>query len=452
MAKFARAKQRNRSISRQAIEPLERRVLLSTVVVNTTIDGVFPPSTGLVSLRSAIATANGSSTPTTITFDPKVFATQQTIALNGSALDLTNSPATTITGPSSGVVINAGGHSRVFTIEPGKTASLTGMTITGGQGDNFRVYTGGGIYNAGNLTLTDVTVTGNASLGDGGGIESSYIGQSSITLVNVTISGNSAGPADGNGGGGLRADGQAYLYNVTISGNTSPAGAGGVSFGQGTCTIVNTIVAGNHITGGSGPDVSGGFNSLGYNLIGITDGSTGFNASDLTGTAAKPLDPKLSPLGNYGGPAQTMALLPGSPAINAGWNALAVDGNGNRLATDQRGFPRIYGPAVDIGAYEAQPPELAGDVNHDGTVNLADLLILTRDFGKSTAVGEGGDLNGDGTVNLADFLILTRNFAKSATPAASASSAAGQTATTTPGKSPARVSVRRTTLAACLAG
>ena len=62
---------------------------------------------------------------------------------------------------------------------------------------------------------------------------------------------------------------------------------------------------------------------MGNNLIGKTDGSSGWVSSDLTGTIAAPLNPLLAPLGNYGGPTQTMALLPGSPAIDAGNNALA---------------------------------------------------------------------------------------------------------------------------------
>ena len=87
----------------------------------------------------------------------------------------------------------------------------------------------------------------------------------------------------------------------------------------------------------------------GNNLIGKTDGSSGWVGSDLTGTVAAPLDPLLAPLGNYGGPTQTMALLPGSPAIDAGNNALIPAG----VTTDQRGLPRIVNTVVDIGAFES---------------------------------------------------------------------------------------------------
>ena len=75
-------------------------------------------------------------------------------------------------------------------------------------------------------------------------------------------------------------------------------------------------MAGNTAT--TAPDVDGTFASQGDNLVGATNGSTGWTGSDLTGTAASPLDPLLAPLGNYGGPTETMALLPGSPAIGAG--------------------------------------------------------------------------------------------------------------------------------------
>ena len=96
---------------------------------------------------------------------------------------------------------------------------------------------------------------------------------------------------------------------------------------------------------------------LGNNLIGKTDGSSGWVSSDLTGTIASPLNPLLAPLGNYGGPTQTMALLPGSPAIDAGNNALIPAG----VTTDQRGLPRIVNGTVDIGAFESSGFTIAVD-------------------------------------------------------------------------------------------
>jgi hypothetical protein len=97
--------------------------------------------------------------------------------------------------------------------------------------------------------------------------------------------------------------------------------------------------------------VSGSITSLGNNLIGITDGSSGWVANDLTGTAASPKDAKLASLADNGGPTQTVALLLGSPAIN---NGTATSGNVHLVVptTDQRGFGRVG--ATDIGAFEVQ--------------------------------------------------------------------------------------------------
>jgi hypothetical protein len=115
--------------------------------------------------------------------------------------------------------------------------------------------------------------------------------------------------------------------------------------------LKNAIVTNNTVSSGNGPDLNGSFISQDYNLIGNTSGATftGTTTHNITNVNAL-----LGPLANNGGPTMTHALLPGSPAINAGSNALAVDQNGNALITDQRGvgFPRIIGGTVDIGAFE----------------------------------------------------------------------------------------------------
>ena len=117
----------------------------------------------------------------------------------------------------------------------------------------------------------------------------------------------------------------------------------------------------------------------------------------------------LAPLGDYGGPTQTLALLAGSPALDHGSNALATTAG---LTTDQRGLARVFNGTVDIGAYEAQPPAVAGDVNHDGTTGFADLLLLAQHYGSAQPVFEGGDLNGDGSVGFADLLLLAQNYGR----------------------------------------
>jgi hypothetical protein len=96
--------------------------------------------------------------------------------------------------------------------------------------------------------------------------------------------------------------------------------------------------------------------TLGHNLD--SDGTSGFvNGAngDLVGTVASPIDAKLSPLQDNGGPTLTMALLPGSPALGA---AACSDAEGAPLTVDQRGFPRPHVTGCDIGAFENQAPTL----------------------------------------------------------------------------------------------
>ncbi len=260
----------------------------------------------------------------------------------------------TAAGEAGGVLDNSG------------TTNLLNSTVSG----NTAASSGGvGTDHYGTTTMTDCTVSGNAASGNAGGVGTD---NSSTTMTDCTVSGNSSVS-----GGGLYTDnnGAATLTNCTVSGNaardnggglyntsggmttltddTVSANSAGISGGgldnlDGTVTIGNTILAKN-TAATSGPDALGTVDSLGTNLVGETDGSSGWVASDLTGTSAQPLNPLLAPLGNYGGPTQTMALLPGSPAIDAGNNALIPVG----VTTDQRGLPRIVNGVVDIGASES---------------------------------------------------------------------------------------------------
>jgi hypothetical protein len=189
----------------------------------------------------------------------------------------------------------------------------------------------------------------------GGGI----LNQGVATVINSTISGNSASL-----GGGLAGDpggGNVSIINSTISGNSASTAGGGLH-ASGTVNVRNTIIAGN--TSPSSPDVRNAFVSQGNNLIGASDGSTGFTNgvnNDKVGTVASPLNALLAPLGNYGGPTQTFALLPGSPAIDAANNCVTDvahcgDANIPQLTTDQRGagFNRLVNTTVDIGAFESR--------------------------------------------------------------------------------------------------
>ena len=246
---------------------------------------------------------------------------------------------------------------------------LTGSTVSG----NSSVGGGGGIINSsGGVTLISSTVSSNTSGTFGGGISSAG---GSISLLNSTVSGNQSGTD----GGGINAiNSSVALINSTVTGNSTSGSGGGINmfdvFSAPPITIENSIVAGNfqdRTTSNAGtpndliPDPDSVL-TINHSLIGVTDGHTITGGNNFTGTAAAPLDPMLGPLSDNGGPVLSHALLSGSPAIDAGDNALAVDANGIALATDQIGQPRLFdgnddGTAtVDIGAFEDQEVRTAG--------------------------------------------------------------------------------------------
>ena len=280
-------------------------------------------------LRSAINAAELATGPVTIIFANSLSGA--TITLNSV---LTISQSVTISGLGAANLAISGNHAtEVFDVASGVTASIAYLTIENGSAGD-----GGGIDNNGTLTLSNSTLAGN-SASSGGGI----LNYGTLTLSNSTLSGNGASyygggilnygtlmlsnsTFSGNGasyyGGGILNYGTLMLSNSTFSGNSASYTGGGILNG-GTLTLQNTIVAGN-TAGFGGSDISGTVNSLGNNLIGQTDGSSGWIVSgpsaDLTGTSGSLLDPKLDPLGlqNNGGPTQTIALETDSPAIDAG--------------------------------------------------------------------------------------------------------------------------------------
>nr|MCU0756673.1 hypothetical protein [Xanthomonadales bacterium] len=296
---------------------------------------------GAGSLRQVIADACAGST---ITFAPGV----STVSLTSGELVINKN--LTIQGPGANLLtIDANNTSRVFFIDPAVTASeISGVTITRGNGVGAVLSgRGGGILVRGVLTLRNSVVTANSAGTIGAGISVGgpsaepgtllllqslvsantglgiQLAGGTMTLENCTVSGN-------NGIGISRATGSATIRSCTVTGN---AGVGISSLGGGT--FGNSVVFGNN------PDVALA-TSAGNNLIGTTGFSVTIQLTDLLG-----VNPRLSALGNYGGPTPTFALLPGSPAINAGNNSGAP-------STDQRGIARPQLDIVDIGAFESR--------------------------------------------------------------------------------------------------
>jgi hypothetical protein len=214
-------------------------------------------------------------------------------------------------------------------IENGGGMTLTHSQVSGNVGEY-----GGGIHNVGGLDVTDSTIAGNTARRIGGGIQNEYSSTAlngTLRLNNVTIANNKAGEKsqDEAGGGGIA--------------NKKPA----------TTKIANSILAGNSDASGKAPECRGTMLCVGYDLVQNPAGCKvrGNQTGNVLGQPAK-----LGPLANNGGPTQTMALLPGSPAIDAANPAPPGSGHGACEKTDQRGKTRpIAGagkPICDIGAFE----------------------------------------------------------------------------------------------------
>jgi hypothetical protein len=298
-----------------------------------------------------------------------------TIALSTGELLVDKS--ITIHGPGSGnLTVDCNLSSRGFYVSSGVTATIAGLTITNGnaQGDALTT-SGGGIYNDhATLEIDKCTLSGNYAGRAGGGIYSDGSnGSATLTVTNSTVTGNWAAVpgSEGIGGGIYSEAGTLTVSNCTFGGNFAWHEVAGSIYNGGTATIGNTIFK----TTGFGANIvnNGAATSNGYNLSDDDGGGVLTAMGDQINT-----DPMLGPLQDNGGSAFTHALLPGSPAIDAGKNFAAG-------STDQRGsgFARTFddasianangGDRTDIGAFEVQPPtpSYAGRVqppiNPDGT-------------------------------------------------------------------------------------
>jgi hypothetical protein len=282
----------------------------------------------------------------------------QTIALTSALPDLTTN--ITIDGSSltSHVQISGANAYRVFNITGG-TIVLTHLDIINGNNDgnnggggiknagtltiNYSTLAnnhsgpgfsgGGGIYNDGLLTVNNSTFSNNSAVGSAGGI---FNANGTLTVNNSTFSGNSASDS-GSSGGGIANGDILIVNNSTFSGNSAGNGGGGIGDFGGTVTLRNTILANN-----GGKDCSGTIATALNNLIQTTATACGLT-NGINGNKIG-VNPLLGALANNGGLTQTLALLTGSPAINAGDAATCI-------STDQRGTARAG--VCDIGAFEA---------------------------------------------------------------------------------------------------
>jgi hypothetical protein len=372
----------------------------------TTFQVTTLADSGPGSLRQAVLDANAATGPDTV-----VFAATGTITLTSGEITITDDLV--VNGPGAGALTVSGNdQSRIFNVFNAVEAVLSGLTLTRGHTDGD----GGAVTAGGTFTLLNCVVSDSSAAERGGGVFTS----GHARVAGSTISGNAA-----HNGGGI------YFYGFgdpiveasTVSGNTAQSSGGGISFRYGNASILNSTVSGNTARFGGGISLeSGGSGDPGtYILIrlttvagntalvrggGIDDGVTDQNGAEIdhsilangvpedvpsslftvnyslieeTGLIFGSnniigVDPLLGPLANNGGPTFTHALLPGSPAIDAGNPAIP-----DPPPTDQRGFARIYGPAIDLGAVEAQPLDVVAvpTLSQIGTLLLSALLVAT---------------------------------------------------------------------------
>jgi outer membrane protein assembly factor BamB len=290
-----------------------------------------------------------------------------------------------------------GDHSNRI-IEVAAVAEVSGVTLQNGSWD-----WGGGIFNSGFLTIKNSVITGHSSC-QGGGIVNLSTGH--LTLVDVTIAHNSAGQLgqcapNTISGGAISNYGAADLTNVTISHNSASGSGGGIHHNGGAITLTNVTMVGNSAVGNGGAIYQTGgtltiasstlagnaaqngaalhgvatvrasifaMSPTGGNCAGGVVTSRGDNISDDTTCVTtstvlndrNSTDPRLGRLANndanlgqapptatYNGHRQTMALQPGSPAIDGVvYNACPPPD------TDARGVSRPNGTRCDVGAFE----------------------------------------------------------------------------------------------------
>jgi hypothetical protein len=232
---------------------------------------------------------------------------------------------------------------------------IDATSITDNRAD---LQSGGGILIQNKTTISNSLVANNWADDSGGGIA----GSGEVDIIQTTVSGNSAIL-----GGGISLEGLTKVRHSTIAKNIGRSSGGGINriTTNGAFTLENSLVTGNANSLGTPDDVAGVINSS-YSLIGI--------GAEFLG-----------PLADNGGPTKTHALLPGSPAINAG-EPTSVGGENGVPIFDQRGepFTRVFGGRIDIGAFEAQSlivdtlvDENDGDYSH-GDFSLREAIELAN--------------------------------------------------------------------------
>ncbi|MCB9951704.1 MAG: VCBS repeat-containing protein [Planctomycetaceae bacterium] len=487
---FHTSRRRKRAVLTHRLEFLEDRTLLAAFTVDTLFDtpdaspgdGVAEDAMGRKTLRAAIDEAEALPGADSISI---VVSGTITRTFGSAGFIITEDLSISATGADE-LIYDASGSGFVFRIFSTATVDMSGMTLTGGSTGDFIGGSGIGIL-GGNVTLTEMAIVGNSRTdvsggGIGFGTDFTMGGASgSLTIVDSLIAGNTA-----SGGGGIsigNGAGPVLIVNSTISGNTVTTDGAGIHYTQGNGSSLetrNVTITANHIDSDGATQIGGGIYVQGSvssmevlptlkNTIvaGNLHGSTTITPDDINGSGLAAMAPYvnvassntligdaatsggltngvnanivgvggtgtivtstiLDTLADNGGRTATHRLLPGSPAVNAGSNALAIAPNSTTLMFDQRGtgFDRILVGTVDIGAYESTfagtPPVVEDVIVFDDSsgrwkVGISDGSSFTWMNGPKWSAAAGwqtfsGDVNGDGFVDGIGFNSSNKMF------------------------------------------
>lgn len=282
-----------------------------------------------------------------------------------------------------------------------------GNLRVGGSINNNRAQKGGAIYNKGYMEIWDSSLLNNYADSEGGAIvnlgtlkiyrttiafNSAVLGagiwnSGTLKTGNTTIASNTASQ----GGGALYDTGTATtIINSTFSSNTAPNGAGIFSGEEAGTTLINTIVANN----------TSSSNCFGT----IIDGGNNLSWADTTCPGIN-ADPELGPLAGQGGPTPTIALGPGSAAINAGNDTICAGDMVGSL--DQAGQRRPQGLHCDIGAFEAVV-NIVTNANDSGPGSLRQTIAYAQSGDTITFKNDPYDPY---TIHLASPLTIDKDLA-----------------------------------------
>lgn len=264
-----------------------------------------------------------------------------TLSISASSFLNNSSPSTT--GTSGGAINSSGILSITTSYFSGNTAQEGGavfnqsnasITDSTFSGNSAQIYGGGALLNAfGTESLVGDTFVGNSGPG-GGAIDN----DTALNISDSTFTDNTAGTS---GGGAIDNFGNTSITQSTFAGNISPYSSNILNYSGYSLAISMSLV----VDGSGGPNCGGGapITDGGYNID--SGASCGFSASNhsLSG-----VEPNLGALAANGGPTETMALPPGSPALDL----IPPTTPGCSGSVDQRGTTRPQGTGCDVGAYE----------------------------------------------------------------------------------------------------